>query len=108
MFVPLNSTSIVDFFFVLPEICLLVSILHSLYKLAKETPVHDKSYQVFIKPYRLAKAIYKITTAYLQLALLILAGFLLKASMDSWLVKQEDGYDWVNLIALKNKLSLVL
>jgi len=100
---------LIDFLFILPEICLLSSILHCLYQLAKGDTQAASSKLVSTKQIYLSHVVFKTTYIYVQFALLILSSFLIIISLSSWIIPETyERPDWINFFGFNYQMSFDL
>jgi len=85
MLLKIINTYLIDFIYIIPEMCLLVGALHCLLLLSKSKLNFSKIKKplVYEKGTTIALTIFRVTSLYLQIALLTLSGFLLDISLDS-------------------------
>jgi len=96
----------IDFLYISPEICLLISILHSLLRLSSPKSQRVEHAIGLVKANDLALVILRLTSQYLQISIFIISVFLLRISLDSWyVVLEEDGHDWMNFFGFNHQLS---
>src|SRR3954465_8076307 len=85
MLLDIINTHLIDFVYVIPEICLLFATLHCLLFLSKSKRSFSKArnHLVYEKSTATSLIIFRTTSLYLHIALLILSGFLVNISLDS-------------------------